>query len=261
MVTLITGASTGIGAEFARQFAARGDDLVLVARSADKLEALAAQLRAAHGVGVSVIAMDLSDPNAAGELWAQTNRLGAEITVLVNNAGAGTHGDVADADPQRLEREVELNCRTLVGTTARYLPQMRARGAGTIINVASTAAFLALPKMAVYGASKAFVMSFTEALWFEERKHGVRVLAVCPGMTDTQFFEAAGEAAVIAATRSDTLHWTRTPTRGVDNTMRALSGRKPSFVDGAVNAVVWRGLTRFVPTRLMLAVSGYLVEG
>ena len=144
MVTLITGASTGIGAEFARQFAARGHDLVVVARSADKLDSLAAQLRAAHGVNVTVLAMDLSLPTAAGELWEQTNRLGLEVDVLVNNAGAGTHGDVADTDPQRLEQEVELNCRTMVGTTARYLPQMRARGAGTIINVASTAAFLPL---------------------------------------------------------------------------------------------------------------------
>lgn len=261
MVTLITGASTGIGAEFARQFAARGDDLVLVARSVDKLDALAAHLRAANGVNVTVIAMDLSAPEAAGELWRQTERLGLEVTVLVNNAGAGTHGDVADVDPHRLEQEVELNCRTLVGTTARYLPQMRARGTGTIINMASTAAFLALPKMAVYGASKAFVLSFTEALWHEERKHGIRVLAVCPGMTDTGFFEAAGEAAVIAAKRSDTFHMTRTPKQVVDNTMRALSGRKPSFVDGAVNALVWRGLMRVVPTRAMLAVSGYLVEG
>ena len=190
MVTLITGASTGIGAEFARQFAARGHDLVVVARSADKLNDLAAQLRAAHGVDVTVLAMDLSLPTAAGELWQRTNRLGLEIAVLVNNAGFGTHGDVADADPQRLEEAIELNCRTLVGATARYLPQMRARGAGTIINVASTAAFQPLPKMAVYGASKAFVLSFTEALWAEERKHGVRVLAVCPGLTDTPFFEA-----------------------------------------------------------------------
>ncbi len=260
MVTLITGASTGIGAEFARQFAARGDDLVIVARSADKLDTLAAQLRSAHGVDVTVIAMDLSDPEAAGQLWEQTNRLDLEVTVLVNNAGAGTHGDVADTDPQRLEREVELNCRALVGTTARYLPPMRARGAGTIVNVASTAAFLAVPKMAVYGASKAFVMSFTEALWQEERKHGVRVLAVCPGVTDTPFFEAAGQAAVIAASRSDTLRLTRTPKQVVDSTMRALSQRKPSVVDGALNAVVWRGLTRLVPTRLMLAMSGYLVE-
>jgi uncharacterized protein len=261
MVTLITGASTGIGAEFARQFAARGHDLVVVARSADKLDSLAAQLRAAHGVNVTVMEMDLSLPTAAGELWEQTNRLGLEVDVLVNNAGSGTHGDVADADPQRLEQEVELNCRTMVGTTARYLPQMRARGAGTIINLASTAAFLPLPKMAVYGASKAFVLSFTEALWEEERRHGVRVLAVCPGVTDTPFFEAAGEAAVSAASLSDSLGLTRTPKQVVDSTMRVLSRRKPSFVDGAVNALVWRGLTRVVPTRLMVAVSGRLVEG
>ena len=182
MVTLITGASTGIGAEFARQFAARGHDLVVVARSADR-----ARTASPHNCGrrmasnVTVMAMDLSLPTAAGELWERTNRLGLEVDVLVNNAGFGTHGDVADADPQRLEQEVELNCRTMVGTTARYLPQMRARGAGTIINVASIAAFLPLPKMAVYGASKAFILSFTEALWEEERRHGVRVLAVCPG--------------------------------------------------------------------------------
>ena len=261
MVTLITGASTGIGAEFARQFAARGDDLVLVARSADKLDALAAQLRQTSGVDVTVIAMDLSIPDSADELLRQTERLGLQISVLVNNAGAGTHGDVAEVDPQRLEREVELNCRALVGITARYLPQMRARRAGTIINMASTAAFLALPKMAVYGASKAFVLSFTEALWQEERKHGIRVLAVCPGMTDTGFFESAGEAAVIAARRSEKFGMTRTPEQVVETTIRALSGSRPSVVDGAVNAVLWRGFMRVVPTRLMLAVSGYLVEG
>ena len=158
MVALITGASTGIGAEFARQFAARGHDLVVVARSEDKLNALAQQLRAAHGVNVTVIAMDLAVPTAAGDLWQRTHRLGLEITVLVNNAGFGTHCDVADARPERLEEEVQLNCLTLVGTTSRYLPQMRARGSGTIINLASTAAFLPLPKMAVYGATKSFVL-------------------------------------------------------------------------------------------------------
>ena len=106
---------------------------------------------------------------------------------------------------KRLEEAIELNCRTLVGTTARYLPQMRARGAGTIINVASIAAFQPLPKMAVYGASKAFVLSFTEAVWAEERKHGVRVFAVCPGLTDTPFFELAGDAAASAASSSAAL--------------------------------------------------------
>jgi short-subunit dehydrogenase len=259
MVTLITGASTGIGAEFARQFAARGNDLVVVARSADKLNELAAQLRAAHGVDVTVLAMDLSLPTAADELWQRTTGLGLEISVLVNNAGFGTHGEVGGADPQRLEDAVELNCRTLVGTTARYLPQMRARGTGTIVNVASTAAFQPLPGMAVYGATKAFVLSFTEAVWAEERKHGVRVLAVCPGLTDTPFFELAGEAAARGAARSASLGLTRNPKQVVDATMRALAGRKPSFVDGVANAFVARVLNRVLPRRISIAVSGRLV--
>jgi uncharacterized protein len=259
--TLITGASTGIGAEFARQFAALGHDLVVVARSADKLDDLAAQLRAAHGVAVTVLAMDLSLPTAAEELWQQTNRLGIEIDVLVNNAGFGTHGDIAGTDPQRLEAAIELNCRTVVGTTARYLPQMRARGAGTIINVASIAAFQPLPKMAVYGASKAFVLSFTEALWAEERTHGVRVLAVCPGLTDTPFFELAGDAAATAASGSAARALTRSPRQVVDATMRALAGRKPSFVDGVANAFVARVVTRALPRRMAIAVSGRLLGG
>ncbi len=261
MVTLITGASTGIGAEFARQFAARGDDLVVVARSADRLEDLAAQLRETHGVEVTVVPMDLSVPTAAADLWQRTNSLGLEVDVLVNNAGFGTHCDVADADPQRLEDAVELNCRTLVGATARYLPPMRARGRGTIINVASTAAFQPLPRMAVYGASKAFVLSFTEALWAEEREHGIRVLAVCPGLTDTPFFELAGEAAASAASGSAALALTRSPQQVVDHTMRALSGRKPSFVDGIANAFVARVVTRALPKRLVVAVSGRLIGG
>jgi len=261
MVTLITGASTGIGAEFARQFAARGHDLVVVARSADKLDQLAAQLREAHGVDVTVISMDLSLPTAAGDLWQRTNDLGLDVDVLVNNAGFGTHGDVADADPERLEDAIELNCRTLVGTTARYLPRMRAKGTGTIINIASTAAFQPLPKMAVYGATKAFVLSFTEAVWAEERKHGIRVLAVCPGLTDTPFFELAGEAAAGAASGSAASAFTRSPQQVVEHTFRALGGRKPSFVDGIANAFVARVLTRLVPRRLVIAVSGRIVGG
>lgn len=261
MATLITGASTGIGAEFARQFAARGHDLVVVARSANKLDRLAAHLREAHGVDVTVIAMDLSLPTAAGDLWQRTTDLGLEVDMLVNNAGFGIHSDVADADPERLEEAIELNCRTLVGTTARYLPPMRARGAGTIINIASTAAFQPLPKMAVYGATKAFVLSFTEAVWAEERKHGIRVLAVCPGLTDTPFFELAGEAAAGAASGSAASAFTRSPHQVVERTIRALSGRKPSVVDGVANAFVSRVLTRVLPKRLVIAISGRLVGG
>jgi short-subunit dehydrogenase len=261
VVTLITGASTGIGAEFARRFAALGHDLVVVARSADRLDDLATQLRAAHRVNVTVIAMDLSLPAAAAELWERTNALGLSIDVLVNNAGVGTHSDVAAADPKRLEDEVALNCRTLVGTTARYLPQMRANGRGTIINIASTAAFQPLPKMAVYGASKAFVLSFTEALWEEERRHGIRVFAVCPGLTDTPFFELAGEAAAGAASGSAARAFTRTPQQVVEHTMRALSGGKPSFVDGIANAFVARVITRLLPKRMAIALSGRLLSG
>ena len=261
MVTLITGASTGIGAEFARRFAALGHDLVVVARSADRLDDLATQLRAAHRVNVTVIAMDLSLPAAAAELWERTNAFGLSIDVLVNNAGVGTHSDVAAADPKRLEDEVALNCRTLVGTTARYLPQMRANGRGTIINIASTAAFQPLPKMAVYGASKAFVLSFTEALWEEERRHGIRVLAVCPGLTDTPFFELAGEAAAGAASGSAARAFTRTPQQVVEHTMRALSSGKPSFVDGIANAFVARVVTRGLPKRMVIALSGRLLNG
>lgn len=260
MLTLITGASTGIGAEFARQFAARGDDLVLVARSVDKLDQLAAQLRQAHGVNVTVIPMDLSLPTAAADLWHRTTELGLDIDVLVNNAGFGTHSDIADADPDRLEDAIELNCRTLVGATARYLPAMRDRGRGAIINIASTAAFQPLPKMAVYGATKAFVLSFTEALWEEERRHGIRVLAVCPGLTDTPFFELAGEAAAGAASGSAARVFTRTPQQVVEHTMRALSGRKPSFVDGIANAFVARVVTRVLPKRMVIALSGRLLS-
>ena len=184
--------------------------------------------------------MDLSVPTAAGDLWQRTNSLGLEIDVLVNNAGFGTHCDVADADPQRLEDDVAAQLPDPGRYDRTLSAAMRARGRGTIINIASTAAFQPLPKMAVYGATKAFVLSFTEALWAEERKHGIRVLAVCPGLTDTPFFELAGEAAAAAASGSAATAFTRTPQQVVDHTMRALSGRKPSFVDGVANAAVAR---------------------
>ena len=238
MATLITGASSGIGEEFAHHYAAEKHDLVLVARSEDKLNTLADTLRSQHGIQVTVIALDLSEPDAAQRLWEETNR--------VNNAGFGTHGDVADDNPDRLEQEVRLNCLTLTGLTARYLPTMRERKTGTIINIASTAAFQPLPHMAVYGATKAFVLSFTEALWAETRKDGIRVLAVCPGPTDTSFFEIAGQSATVGKMRS-----TR---QLLDSTLQALKTTKPSFVDGLGNAVVARLVTRVVPKRAVMAI-------
>ena len=247
MATLITGASSGIGEEFAHRYAAQKHDLVLVARTESKLQALAEKLRAEHGITVTVIPCDLTAPDAAERLWEETNRAGLEIDVLVNNAGFGTSGDVADESPERLEQEVRLNCLTLTGLTARYLPAMRKRKNGTIINIASTAAFQPLPHMAVYGATKAFVLSFTEALWSETRKDGIRVLAVCPGSTDTPFFEHSGEGVVVGKLRS-----TR---QLLDNTMRALKTNKPSFVDGLGNAIVARFAVRVMPKRIILAAT------
>ena len=245
MVTLITGASSGIGEELARRYAAKKHDLVLVARRRDRLDSLAEELRDRDGVEVTVIPADLSEPDAAEHLWNETSRMGLRVDVLVNNAGFGTGKDVVDDDPERLEQEVRLNCLAVVGLTARYLPAMRERRGGTIINVSSAAAFQPMPHMAVYGATKAFVLSFTEALWRETRKDGIRVLAVCPGSTDTPFFEVSDEGTVVGRMRS---------TRQVlDTTMRALRTSRPSIVDGLGNAVVARFITRVLPKRALLA--------
>ena len=252
MTTLITGASSGIGEEFARRYAAEKHDLVLVARSEDKLHNLAEDLKNQYDIKITVIPMDLSDPEAAQHLWEETNRLGLEVDVLVNNAGFGTFGNVADDDPDRLEQEVRLNCLTLTGLTSRYLPAMRERASGTIINVASTAAFQPIPRMAVYAATKAFVLSFTEALWAETRKEGIRVLAVCPGSTETAFFETANLPESVSFGKM------RSTRQLLDNTMRALktSKPKPSLVDGLGNAIVARFVTRVVPKRAILAAIG-----
>lgn len=247
MATLITGASSGIGEEFARSFAARGDDLVLVARREDRLQLLAEELRATQRAQVSVIPLDLAQPGAAQRLHDTTEHLGLQIDVLVNNAGFATHGDVADADPGRIAEQIQLNCSTLAELTVRYLPAMRERRRGAVVNVASTASFQPIPHMAVYGASKAFVLSFSEALWAEAGDYGVRVLAVCPGATDTAFFDVAGEAAASGAKRS--------PQRLVQRAMRELEGGKPSFVDGAVNALVARFATRILPKRALIGLA------
>jgi NADP-dependent 3-hydroxy acid dehydrogenase YdfG len=162
---LVTGASTGIGAVFAQELAARGVNLILVARRGDALKAMAEEITTGHGVRVDVLPADLAEPGAGEKLAGRVAELGRTVDVLVNNAGFATHGDVAAADPARLGDQVQLNCAAVVDLTARFLPAMTARGSGAIINVASTAAFQPVAHMAVYAATKAFVLSFTEALW------------------------------------------------------------------------------------------------
>ncbi|HEV2044943.1 MAG TPA: SDR family oxidoreductase [Sphingomicrobium sp.] len=186
-VTLITGASAGLGADFARQCAARGERLVLVARRRDKLEALAKELGNARAV-----AMDLGQPGAAAALIADLAAYGEHVGTLINNAGFGLWGKFTALDGARQRAMIDLNCGTLVELTHAVLRGMIARGEGAILNVASTAAFQPGPGMAVYFATKAFVLSFSEALHEEVASKGVRVTALCPGPTRTDFGDVAG---------------------------------------------------------------------
>lgn len=186
-VTLITGASAGLGVEFARQLAKRGDRLVLAARRKDRLEKLAAELGNARAVEI-----DLSEPGAAGRLLADVKKAGERVATLINNAGFGLIGEVAEADPKRLREMIDLNIGTLTDLCTGVVPGMVARKSGAICNVASTAAFQPAPRMAVYFASKAYVLSFTEALHEELKPHGIRVSALCPGPTSTEFGDVAG---------------------------------------------------------------------
>ena len=186
-VTLITGASAGLGADFARQCSARGERLVLVARRRDKLEALTKELGNARAV-----VLDLGQPGAAAALIADLAANGEQVGTLINNAGFGLWGKFAALDGPRQRAMIDLNCGTLVALTHAVLPGMIERKEGAILNIASTAAFQPGPGMAVYFATKAFVLSFSEALHEEVAKAGVRVTALCPGPTRTEFGDVAG---------------------------------------------------------------------
>ena len=186
-LALITGASAGLGAEFARQLADRGYRLVLAARRQDRIEALAAELGNARA-----IAIDLSSAGAADALVSNVRAAGESIDLLVNNAGFGLHGRFDKAEPARLRQMIDLNCGTLTDLCRVILPDMVELRSGAILNVASTAAFQPGPGMAVYIATKAYVLSLSEALHEEAKRFGVNVTALCPGPTRTEFGDVAG---------------------------------------------------------------------
>ena len=168
---IVTGASSGLGAEFARQLARRGASLVLVARRADRLQSLAAELTRAHGVTVTVVARDLGLPDAGRTLRAELESRGIYATGLVNNAGFGTHDAFTDEDPERLQSMIALNVSALVDLSRAYIDPLISADTGVLINVASLLGFQPTPYMSVYGATKAFVLSFTESLWEESPRH------------------------------------------------------------------------------------------
>jgi uncharacterized protein len=193
--TLITGASSGIGAAFARQVAARGSNLVLVARRLDRLNELAAELRSTHGIVVDTLALDLAEPSPGQTLAANLAARGIEVTSVINNAGFATTGAFHREDPQALQREIAVDVAAVVDISHAFIESLRTAGVGVLVNIASAVAYQPFPNMAVYSASKAFVLHFTEALWEESRDTGLRVMAVSPGATSTEFFDVSGTQA------------------------------------------------------------------
>ena len=249
---LVTGASSGLGVVFARELAARGMDLILVARSEDRMRALAEELTKAHGIQADVIALDLGREGAGRELHARCQEKGLRVDLLVNNAGFGTHGAFDAAPFARQHEQVMLNVTSLVDTSHLFLPDMLARGVGGILNVASIAGFQPVPYMAIYAASKAFVLSFTEALSEETRERGVRVLALCPGPVQTAFFNVVGTEQAAVGPKA-------TAEEVVLHALKALDQGRASVVPG------WRNwlqanLTRFTPRWLGLRVAGGMMR-
>lgn len=244
---LITGASSGIGKDLAVALAARGYELLLVARRKDRLAALATELKSAHGTAVTVYAMDLAKPGASAKLEAAVKADGHSVDVLVNNAGFGTNARVADENREGVADEIQLNIGTLVDLTIAFLPGMIARKSGAVVNIASTASYQPVPGMAVYAATKAFVRSFTEAVWGEVPA-GVKVFAVSPGATATEFFDIAG------ATPSSTL---APVSEVVDVILAGLDSANPapSVVVGTRNRVMAR-IARIVPRTTAIKVAG-----
>jgi len=192
---LVTGASSGIGAEIARQLADRGHSVTLVARREERLRELAEELMAQRGVRAETMAVDLGDPTARDRLEAGLGELGLAVEVLVNNAGFGDSNEFHEAERERLVRMAELNCVALLDLQARFLPPMVERRRGAVINVASTAAFQPLPGTGTYAATKAFVLSLGESTSAELRGTGVSLTTLCPGPVKTEFAQVAGVGA------------------------------------------------------------------
>ncbi|WP_328723074.1 SDR family oxidoreductase [Streptomyces sp. NBC_00247] len=245
---LVTGASSGLGVEFAAQLAARGCDVILVARSGDRLASLAERLIAEHGVHAHVLVQDLAEPDAARCIAEQLAARGLNVDLLVNNAGFGTCGRFEEISGARDHDQLMVNVVALVDLTHELLPGMLERGHGSVVNVASNAAFQPSPYFAVYGASKAFVLNFGLALRQEYRRRGIRVLTLCPGPVETAFFEIIGTRRA-AVTGSMT-----TPEPVVRAALRALD-RDRGYVAPGLNNALTAHLTPRRPRTVVAAIS------
>lgn len=246
---LITGASSGIGAAFAQELASRQTNLILVARTEAKLQKLAAALQDQFGVQVSVIVQDLTQPDAPAQVFETVSQQGQEIDLLINNAGIGDYGEFAGRSPQRQSDIIKLNILALVELTHWFLPQMQQRGAGGIINLASTSAFQPVPYLSAYAATKAFVLHFSEALWAENKAKGVNILAVCPGPTQTDFFTSAQMDTHSALMEGQTYE---TAEDVVQAALSALAAGKSNVVTGGLRNQILANANRLAPRELLM---------
>ncbi|GAA4708764.1 SDR family oxidoreductase [Sphingomonas lutea] len=250
-VTVITGASAGLGVEFARQLAGRGQKLVLVARREDRIAALAAELGNARAV-----AIDLSEPDAAARLMADIEAAGEQVDTLINNAGFGLWGRFASQDPRRLREMIDLNIATLTDLCRAVAPGMIERRRGAILNVASTAAFQAGPGMAVYFATKAYVLSLSEALHEELRPHGIKVSCLCPGPTRTEFGDVAGFGNRLGKAFE---RISMTADDVVAKGIAALEANRAVAVTGVTNKIGAQA-TRFLPRSWLRRIAGAIKD-
>lgn len=244
---LITGASYGLGEEFATQLAARGWSLILVARSQDRLELLRTTLLARHSsIDIRCVALDLTGNGAPEELFRQTQGAGLEVSLLINNAGFGAFGEFTSIDRTRQRQMLDLNIAALMELSHLYLAPMAQWSDGAIVNIASVAGFVPLPYSVVYAATKAFVVSFSHGLAEEARQHGVQVMVVNPGPIKTNFFQVAGMSPFGGSSR------VQTAAQVVAESLRALDLGKGSVTTGVANRWIVV-ISAFIPRRWIAA--------
>lgn len=244
---MVTGASSGLGVAFARLLAARGANLVITARREANLVALAAELSAAHGVKVTPLVLDLSEPGSAERLFAATEGAGVEVDVLINNAGGGIHRDFVDVPWEQTARQIQLNVTSLVEATWRFVNVMRARSRPAyVLNVSSIGAYTPSPTYATYSAGKAFVRDFSEAVAYELRGTPVRVCSLCPGLTRTEFHQASGH---------EVSPWVKATSMDAEVVaaigLRAMFAGRRNVVAGWLNKLLALSM-RFTPRPLMV---------
>jgi uncharacterized protein len=251
---LVTGASSGLGEEFARQLAARRANLILTARSEAKLKALASELEQEYAIRAEVVVLDLGAPGAAQRLCQHVDQLGHPVMHLISNAGFGLYGSFPELDGTRQAEMVRLNCEALTVLTHHFVRPMLARKSGGVIHLASVASFQAAPYMAVYAATKAFVLSFSEALSEELRNTGVRCTALCPGPVPTGFQHTAGSE-IARSQRYSVLSSQATVARA----LRAYERNKAVYIPGGMNRVGALG-SKLLPRAMVVRTVGRIMR-